>query len=666
MESQGNVSAFQKGEGSSVEDRAVSTASAQIEQKPSDEEEDEETTHFDNLWNAIRDSGSTPPERDSRPGRAERQPPERDSVVERRKPTTRSRVESGNEQQSVEWDGDDKLTLHIHNADIREILELLSEQGNINILASRNVEGSVTASLVGVDLDSALEAIVRSAGLALRRDGDFVFIGLVSDLAQMDQANDEIQVRVYRPSYVPAADLMNVIQPILTANLGKATVSKNAESGLPQDLVKTGGNQFAGDEVLVVRDYGIVLDQVDEIVNEIDSRPRQVSLEATILSVKLDHEHRMGVHFEALRNRANVSIVSGSPPTNTNGLSMSAEGATFGFLDGSLANLIDVLEDMGDVSVVASPRVLCLNKLRAEVQIGEQLGFVNTTVTETSSTQSVSFLDVGTLLRIRPFITPDGMVRLELHPELSNGSVSVTQGLTLPRKEVTQVTTNIMCPSGRTVIIGGLIREDLETDTKQLPILGNLPYVGALFRRKGEISTRRETLVLVTPTIVNETNMAREGASLGDEYMRRHDMVYDNMSILNRRRLSLRYLRMARSAFAVGDNDSAMRQVNLAIHFDPTNRECVELREAIAKCAPFDKEGVDEYLRQGMRPWEGKGSDHSEEAPWKRPTGFNDPDLTGAADPVPEVSTRTRAIPPRRRSLAPQNRFIRLPAPSTE
>ena len=105
---------------------------------------------------------------------------------------------------------------------------------------------------------------------------------------------------------------------------------------------------------------------------------------------------------------------------------------------------------------------MVLNKHRAEILIGEELGYVSTTITETSSSQSVEFLELGAQLRLRPFISTDGLIRMEVHPELSDGSVEAKSGFTLPNKEVTQVTTNIMVRDGCTVVIGGLMREQLD------------------------------------------------------------------------------------------------------------------------------------------------------------------------------------------------------------
>src|SRR5262249_41175645 len=155
-------------------------------------------------------------------------------------------------------------------------------------------------------------------------------------------------------------------------------------------------------------------------------------------------------------------------------------------LDATVGMFIDCLEKVGDTNVIASPRLTCLNKQRAEIQIGEELGYVSTTVTESSSTQTINFLSVGTLLRIRPYIANEGLIRLNAHQELSHGTVSVQKGMSLPQKSVTQVTTNVLCPDGCTAVIGGLIREDLTNNVNQLPYLGNVPYIGWLFRQKDQ------------------------------------------------------------------------------------------------------------------------------------------------------------------------------------
>ena len=145
---------------------------------------------------------------------------------------------------------------------------------------------------------------------------------------------------------------------------------------------------------------------------------------------------------------------------------------------------------------------MVLNKQRTEILIGDKKGYISTTVTETSSTQTVDFLQTGVQLRLRPFVSRDGLIRMEVHPELSDGNVTVQGNFTLPNETVTEVTSNVMVRDGCTVVIGGLLRDQKTVSTQAVPFLGSLPYVGFLFRDQTEGTAREELIVLLTPRIV--------------------------------------------------------------------------------------------------------------------------------------------------------------------
>ena len=167
-----------------------------------------------------------------------------------------------------------------------------------------------------------------------------------------------------------------------------------------------------------------------------------------------------------------------------------------------------------------------------------------------------------------------------MHPELSTGQVTTQGGFTLPDKDLTQVTTNVMVRDGATVVIGGLIREDLTTNTTQIPLLGNLPGVGWLFRQKQESTQRNEILVLITPHIVYDCEAAAEGADGATEFHRREAVYADQMSPIGKHHLAAplpagaRIVRRRRSAAGV-------RFIDLSIHFDPLDRAAIELRTDI-------------------------------------------------------------------------------------
>jgi len=508
---------------------------------------------------------------------------------------------------TIEAEGDDQLSINIHDEDIRKVLELLSAQGDLNILSGKNVTGKVSARLTDVDIETALDAILKSTGYVARRDGNLIFVGAPGDFDAMEQAMDRIGTRVYRPNYISAAEMQTLIQPLLTAELGVVSVSTPATAGIGSDAEQAGGDTFAGADVVVVRDYEAVLAEVDQMVDEVDVRPLQVHIEAMILSVKLKDTDQYGVSFELLRDKPNVNFGWGAPVQTLADFKFEEGALKVGFLDSSLGSFLSALESIGDTNVIATPRLMVINKQRAEIQIGEKKGYVSTTVTETTSTESVEFLDIGAQLRLRPFISSDGLIRMEIHPELSDGTVEVKGGFTLPNKEITQVTTNIMVRDGCTVVIGGLMRENLSTTTNQVPVLGNLPLVGFCFRSSSETTERREVLVLITPQIVYEPETCEQGDQEAGEFFRRQSLYFDKMTPLNKRHIGRRYFRMAQTAWARGDRDRALRFAELSVHFDPLNRAAIDLRSDIWLGNPIGNHtlGSDLMMETSSLPMDG-------------------------------------------------------------
>ncbi|RMG04165.1 MAG: hypothetical protein D6741_01430, partial [Planctomycetota bacterium] len=369
-----------------------------------------------------------------------------------------------------EFAKDERLDINFRDTDVREALETLSRVGKLNIIAGKSVTGQITASLAGVTADEALQAVLDATGYVAHRRGRFVFVGTPEDLKVLERAGDRVGTRVYRTKYVPAADLKELITPLLTPEIGVVAISSPAEVGIAPDSQKAGGDAYAGGDVVVVKDYEGVLREIDRVIEGVDRRPPQVAIEAMILSVKLDDTDKFGVSFELLRNEGHIKLGWGAPPKDSVGeVKLDGEGLKIGFLDSTFSTFVQALEEIGDTNVIASPHLMVVNKQKAEILIGQELGYVSTTITETSSSQSVEFLKVGAQLILRPFVSPDGLIRMEVHPELSTGSVEVTNSMTVPNKETTQVTTNIMVPDGKTVVIGGLMREDLKSSGNQVP-----------------------------------------------------------------------------------------------------------------------------------------------------------------------------------------------------
>ncbi len=483
---------------------------------------------------------------------------------------------------------DDRLSVHIQNKPLREVLDFLGEHGNLSILASSSVQGLVSVSLTDVTIDEALAAILKSTGYIARTEGHFVYVGTAEDLQSMRQSVDRLETRVYRPNYVKAADLQPLVMPLLStsgsATAGSSTavaVSPPSQTGIAANGDDSGGDTYAEGEVLVVRDYVTVLNEIDQVIAEIDKRPMQVAIEAMLLSVELNDSNTFGVDFQFLRDEQHVRLATGSPLSNIGQVSFTQGGLKFGFLDSTLGAFVNALQTIGDTNVIASPRLMCLNKQKAEILIGQQLGYVTKTLTQTTTAQTVQFLEVGTQLRLRPYISTDGLIRMEVHPELSTGSVQVVEGLTLPNKQTTQVTTNIMVHDGCTVVIGGLMQENLNNTGNQVPLLGSTPGIGFLFRSRTGTQKRNEIIVLITPHIVYEPEACIEGDQAAAEFHRHHAVYKDEFVPLNSRHVGRKFFRLAQRAWANNDKKAALRFVNMAIHFDPQNRAPINLRSDI-------------------------------------------------------------------------------------
>jgi len=482
-------------------------------------------------------------------------------------------------------EGDGRFAINILDADIREVLDLLSREGRLNILASPSVQGKVSATLSDVGLDSALDAILKSTGFLAKREGRYLFVGKPEDFVQMARTSDQINTRVYHPNYVSAAELQSLITPILTQGVGIVSVTTAAGAGVAS--ADASGDSYAGSDAILVRDYEAVLQEIDQLVVEVDLRPLQVHIEAMILSVKLDDTNKFGVNFQLLRQFQDLKFGWGTIPDKLADVDFDG-GLKFGFLDGTLGSFINALETVGDTNVISTPRLMVLNKHAAEIQIGKQKGYLDTTTqTVEASTQSVAFLDLGTILRIRPFVSSDGMIRLEVHPEISDGDITDIGGVALPEKELTQVTTNIMVRDGCTAVIGGLIQDKQEVDRSQIPLLGSLPLIGVLFREKDEDTDRHELIILITPNVVSERQAYCEGAKGACEFQHRQSVYAEKMSPIGKRSLARKYVRRAKTIWAEGNRRKALRMAELAVHFDPLNREAIELRSDIWLGKPY-------------------------------------------------------------------------------
>jgi type II secretory pathway component HofQ len=240
------------------------------------------------------------------------------------------------------------------------------------------------------------------------------------------------------------------------------------------------------------------------------------------------------------------------------------------------------LEGTTDTTVLANPKVLALNKQKGEVIVGNETGYLTTTTTETSSTQTIEFLKTGTRLVFRPFIADDGYIRMEVHPEDSSGGLQTAANL--PFKTTTEVTSNVMIKDGHTIVIGGLFRESSSSTKSQVPVLGNIPLVGTLFRNQSDATRRQEIIIMLTPHIIKDDDVMSE---LAEKAMKDGERlrvgVRRGMMFWGRERLADMFYQTAVDEMAKShpDRSKALWNLDAAINLCPTMSEAHQLRQEL-------------------------------------------------------------------------------------
>jgi len=488
------------------------------------------------------------------------------------------------------------FSLQIEDAELSQVLKMLGEMTGQNILVGQNVSGKVTANLQDVSVEKALHAILRSQGYVYERDESFIYVMTPKEAAERKLVQQRLVTRIFRPQYISVADLQALITPLLTPNVGKIAVTNPNSVGIESNSAIAGGDRLAQSDALLVQDYPEVILELDEVVAEMDIPPLQVVIEAMILSVKLTDSMEFGVNFALLNstnnslgvfgNGATLNDSSGFPGPGSNSIVPPAAefiantaGLKYGLIQGDLGLFIKALENITDTNMVASPQLRVLNKQKAELIIGDRISYKTLAFNGTQTVENVSFLDSGTKLLLRPFIGHDGRVRMEIHPERSSAIIDPQTGL--PNQATTEVTTNVMVQDGSTVVIGGLIEEQIVESFERVPLLGSLPLVGKAFRNKTERTDRTELIVLITPRIVREDAAAEEGELAMLENTRRARHFRDNLAPINRYNLARIHFERAEDLLNKGNYLRAKKHIDHSLRISKNDIDALRLRDVI-------------------------------------------------------------------------------------
>lgn len=556
------------------------------------------------------------------------------------------------------------VRMHVADLPLSTALHLLSLEGRRNIITSPNVKGKVTANLYDVTFEEALHAILAANGADFLMDGNFIYVYTnkeLKELATAAAAAPPPETRVYRLNYISANEASAYVGLILKNQSQEGEKSKGESrkikdriatppapsTGLKGDAKEGGSVANALQDFIIVSATPAVHEQIEALLAKLDVRPKQVLIEAAILRAELTDDNALGIDFSLVggvdlgllspRSNGLVDLNLGILPeeryerfnsiaTTSLASNIPDGGLTVGIIKDNVAIFLRALEEVTDTTVLANPKILALNRQKGQVIVGRRDGFMTTTVTETQAIQTVEFLETGTQLIFRPFIGDDGFIRVELHPEDSVGFVNA-QGL--PSEQTTEVTTNVIIRDGETILIGGLFREVTTDSRSQVPGLGNLPIVGALFKTNTEASSREEVIILLTIHIVKDREAYADASR--EQYDRIERMRVGTRKGLmwhGRERMAQAQYGHALEALDGGKHSKALWHLNMALHNNGRFLPAIQLKERILGQRAWDEDGTGgrTFLNSLMSKEKGYST---------RPFGRPQPELGPPNDPPP-------------------------------
>jgi type IV pilus assembly protein PilQ len=493
---------------------------------------------------------------------------------------------------------------------IKDGLRMLALLYKKNIVPTPKVEGPITVTkLYNVTFEEALMAILQTNVYEVQ--GNFIMAYTAEEYEQMKNNKRRLEYTVFSLSYITADEAKKLIEPILSAD-GQVAISSPAQTGVPsgQSISSDagGGDNLAFQDTVVVRDYPENIEQAKQLVAQLDIRPRQVLIEATILSAVLTEDMKFGVDLNMAGgvaidgSSATTDLVSGdtvsrgsegtSPiaqvagwatggnPIEVAGFAAAGgSGLRLGLRAGDVSVFITALEQITDTTVLANPKILAVNKQLGQVYIGTKIGYRDNDIATASGgiqQGAVKFLDTGTKLAFRPYIGNDGYIRMQIHPKDSSGVLA--DGV--PQETSTEIATNILVKDGQTIVIGGLFRDVVTTTHKQVPILGDIPIIGELFKGTEDSNRREEVIVLLTPHIIDDPAQTNGDKRAEDIALKRIG-AREGISWLSAGRLAEDRYAKAVGLYTAGDTAAALCELNSVLNIRPTYLEALRLRDRI-------------------------------------------------------------------------------------
>lgn len=441
-----------------------------------------------------------------------------------------------------------KISLDFQDIEVRRVLQLLADFTDINMVAADSVQGNITLRLKEVPWDQALDIVLKTKNLDKRRNGNVIWIAPVAELIKAEEEEAKalkqstklapIQTEYMQLSYAKAADIEKLITQNKSAQNSSNSSNNSSNNSNDEDkesLLSSRGSVSidARTNTLIVNDTQPFIDKIRSMVDLLDVQVKQVMVEARIVRASTDFTKEMGVKWGVISQGVtnnNHLLVGGSDttlwnlrepeldtqtgrwnyeiqrPDNLNvdlGVTNPAGRIAFGLIslsDFMLDLELSALQADGYGEVISTPKVLTGDKQKAKVASGQQIPYRSTGSDGQATTE---FKDALLSLEVTPSITPDGKIQMTLDINSDSAGQVTPDGNIAINKNF--VNTSALVNDGETVVLGGIFEQETSNQQTKVPFLGDLPYLGRLFRKDVKADNKRELLIFVTPRIVNDS-----------------------------------------------------------------------------------------------------------------------------------------------------------------
>ncbi|AEF04741.1 type IV pilus secretin PilQ family protein [Alteromonas sp. K632G] len=410
----------------------------------------------------------------------------------------------------------DPISLDFQDVPVRQVLQIIAQVNGFNLVTTDTVTGNVTISLSGVPWDQALDMILRVKGLDKRLEGNILLIAPTEELTARE--TQALQSKKQVSDLAPLSTVNISVNYAKAANL--ATILKSSEGGILSERGTVTVDERTN--TMLIRDTLPSIDEARKMIDALDIPVKQVLIESRMVTVLDNVDEELGVRW-GLSDRESDSGVSGSiegaetiaggsipsidDRLNVN-LPVSSAAGTIGFqiaslVDGTILDLeLSALESENKGEIIASPRITVANQQEAYIEQGTEIPYVQAT---SSGATSVEFKKAVLSLRVTPQITPDNRIILDLvvTQDTRGETVSTSTGDAVAI-DTQEIKTQVLVENGETIVLGGIFQQTSTDSVSKVPLFGDLPFLGVLFRNTSEFQEKRELLIFVTPKIITE------------------------------------------------------------------------------------------------------------------------------------------------------------------